>query len=232
MLLLVISITAHAATERREQPEEFGTYDCWGLKLIDSKKCSNANMVKEWADLQLFANYKTIVVATDDKGKNHKAQGGKRVMYTTHHPCWDAKNRQGLPDEMPFDFRAVEPYLFPGGQVDSPPTAGSSPAQHTPPSAQLPAAAPTAAPGSTKPTEPPPPPADNGPYIPAVLKPLLESADVTEGEVREVVAARGYYTMDTPWKVMEESGFVEGWMLPFWDKIVEMIRSNPDRLPF
>jgi len=64
-----VVLTAHAATKRREQPDEFGTYDCWGLKLIDSPKCSIANMVKEWADVLLFANYKTLVVAVDDKGK-------------------------------------------------------------------------------------------------------------------------------------------------------------------
>lgn len=27
----------------------------------------------------------------DKDGKKFKAQGGDRVMYTTHHPCWDAK---------------------------------------------------------------------------------------------------------------------------------------------
>lgn len=28
-------------------------------------------------------------------------------MYTTHHPCWDAKNRFGLPGEMPFDYAGI-----------------------------------------------------------------------------------------------------------------------------
>lgn len=224
-----VALTAHATMRKFEQPDELGAYDRWELKL--QKK--TAALVKEWSDLLLFANYKTMAVAVDKNGNKHKAQGGKRVMYTTHHPCWDAKNRQGLPDEMPLDFRAIEPYLFPQGGAENPtpPPASSPPAP--PPSAQQPPAAPAAAPGSTAPAEPPtPPPADDGPYIPAALKPLLESADVTEAEVREVVAAKGYYTADTPWKVMEGSGFVEGWMLPFWDKIVEMIRSNPDRLSF
>ena len=81
-----VVLTAHAATKRREQPDEFGTYDCWGLKLIDSPKCSIANMVKEYVDILLFVNYKVMVVAADDKGKKHKAQGGKRIMYTAHHP--------------------------------------------------------------------------------------------------------------------------------------------------
>lgn len=30
---------------------------------------------------------------------------------------------------------------------------------------------------------------------------------------------------------MEQAGFVDGWVLPWWDKIVEIIRSNPNRLP-
>lgn len=69
--------------------------------------------------------------------------------------------------------------------------------------------------------------------VPQVLVPLLESAHVTEEEVREVIAQRqGVFPMGTTWKVMEESGFVEGWVLPFWDKIVETIESDPHRLPF
>ena len=50
-------------------------------------------------------NYKTYVVTTETNTK--KAQGGKRVMYTSHHPCWDAKNRHGLPEEMDLDFENI-----------------------------------------------------------------------------------------------------------------------------
>ena len=55
----------------------------------------------------LFANYKTFSIAVDDKGKKRKAQGGERVMYTTHNACWDAKNRYGLPDEVPFSYDSI-----------------------------------------------------------------------------------------------------------------------------
>lgn len=213
-----VVMTAHAATKRREQPDEFGTYDCWGLKLIDSPKCSIANMVKEWADIVLFANFKVMVVAADDKGKKHKAQGGKRVMYTTHHPCWDAKNRQGLPEELPLDFQAIAPYLFPENPA---------PEENFLPVAQERATLPHLQPKGRS-RVPSPASAD----IPAALSPLLESADVTETEVREVIAEKGYFTMETPWTVMEQAGFVDGWVLPWWDKIVEIIRSNPNRLPF
>lgn len=159
-------LTAHAATKRREQPDEFGTYDCWGLKLIDSPKCSIANMVKEWGDLVLFLNYKTLVVAADDKGKKHKAQGGRRVMYTSHHPCWDAKNRLGLPGELPLDFSALAQYIGTPTAASAPttpplPPVSSPPVPPTPPSAPLQNNVPTTAPPSTaqnSPSTPPQPP--------------------------------------------------------------------------
>ena len=65
-------LTAHAMMRKFEQPDEMGAYDRWELKL--QKK--TAPLVKEWSDLLLFANYKTIAVATDEKGKKFKAQGG------------------------------------------------------------------------------------------------------------------------------------------------------------
>ena len=57
-----------------------------------------APILKEWADLLLFCNYQTYVVTTDNNTK--KAQGGKLVIYTSHNPVWDAKNRNGLPEQM------------------------------------------------------------------------------------------------------------------------------------
>lgn len=98
-----VVITAHAAMRKQEQPDEMGAYDRWELKL-QSKQVKS--MIKEWADMVLFANYKTYVV-TDDKTKSKKAQGGKRVMYTSHHPCWDAKNRYGLDDCVDFNFDEI-----------------------------------------------------------------------------------------------------------------------------
>ena len=101
-----VVLTAHAWMRKFEQPDEMGAYDRWELKL--QKK--TAPLVKEWADLVLFCNYKTHVINVDgqgaQKGKN-KVQGGKRVMYTTHHPCWDAKNRHNLPEEMPLEYAGI-----------------------------------------------------------------------------------------------------------------------------
>jgi len=101
-----VVITAHAILKKFEQPDELGAYDRYALKLIDSPKTSIAAAVKEWADMVLFANYKTIVI-TDSKTKKSKAQGGRRVMYTSHHSCWDAKNRFDLPEELSFDYSEI-----------------------------------------------------------------------------------------------------------------------------
>ena len=107
-----VVLTAHAYMRKFELPEEQGAYDRWELKL--GKK--TAPLVKEWCDLLLFANYKTIVVNVDGqgatKGKN-KANGGRRVMYATHHTCWDAKNRFGLADELPFDYTEIATIIPP-----------------------------------------------------------------------------------------------------------------------
>ena len=86
-----------------EQPDEAGSYDRWEMKL--TKK--TAPMLKEWADMVLFCNYKTEVI-TDQNTKSKKATGGRRVMYATHHPCWDAKNRFSLPDQMDMSFEPLE----------------------------------------------------------------------------------------------------------------------------
>lgn len=103
-----VFLTAHAVMRKFEQPDQMGSYDRWELKLQNSPKCSIAALVKEWTDAILFANYKTTVVTGSD-GKTKKATGGKRVIYTTHHPCWDAKNRFGMPEELDMDYTALSP---------------------------------------------------------------------------------------------------------------------------
>lgn len=96
-----VVLIAHAAVKKHEQPDEMGAYDRWVLRL--SRQV--APIVKEWADLLLFCNYLTHVVSTDN-GK-HKVQGGKRVMYTSHNACWDAKNRYGLPETLDLNYKNI-----------------------------------------------------------------------------------------------------------------------------
>ena len=157
----------------------------------------------------LFANYKTYVVATDDKGKKHKAQGGSRVIYTSHHPCWDAKNRHGLPNEIPMDYSAIA-HCIPDG-------------------AATPAIAPTPAPepqASLSGSVVPPAATED---VPPRVKSLMEASGIAEDELREVWSQKGYFPKDTRWEVLEAEGFVDGWILPNWERIVGEVNK---KLPF
>ena len=98
-------VIAHGKPRKYELPEEQGQFDRWEMKL--TKQC--APLVKEWCDVLLFCNYKTFVITTENNTK--KASGGKRIMYTTHNPCWDAKNRFSLADELDLAFSSIS-HLF------------------------------------------------------------------------------------------------------------------------
>ena len=56
-----VVMTAHAKMRKFEQPDEMGAYDRWEMKLSRGI----GPMVKEWADMVLFANYKTYAIAVD-----------------------------------------------------------------------------------------------------------------------------------------------------------------------
>ena len=116
-----VVLTAHAQMRKFEQPDELGAYDRWEMKLGKKTSSQTTPLVKEWADMVLFANYKTWSIAVDDKGKKRKAQGGERTMYTSHHSCWDAKNRYGLPEEVPFSYDSIRAIIEPETKVENKP---------------------------------------------------------------------------------------------------------------
>lgn len=104
-----VILTCHSKIKSFESPEESGTYDRYELKLGQRTGSQTAPLVKEWADLMLFCNYKTYVEVGTDTNKKAKAVGGtERAMYATHSAVWDAKNRFDLPDEMPMDYKHLE----------------------------------------------------------------------------------------------------------------------------
>ena len=108
-----VVITAHAKMRKFEQPDEMGAYDRWEMKL--SKQ--SAPLLKEWCDHLLFCNYQTCVVTSENDTK--KAQGGKRVIYTAHHPAWDAKTRATLPEVVDLDYRNIAS-LYTGNAAHAP----------------------------------------------------------------------------------------------------------------
>ncbi len=218
-----VVLTAHSQIRKFEQPDELGAYDRYELKLGKKTSSQTSPLVKEWADMLLFANYKTLSVAVDDKGKKHKAQGGKRVMYTSHHPCWDAKNRHSLDEELPFDFKSIAHLFSNKEQLDLPDTqeveterikqeldnlvdetqAEETPSQET-----------------TIDTS----------GVPNELAKLMIENGVSKKEIQEVVSDKGYYPEDTPAENYDPQ-FITDCLIGAWDQVFEIIKQNK-KLPW
>lgn len=235
-----VVVTAHAQMRKFEQPDEMGAYDRWELKLGKKTTSQTSPLVKEWADMVLFANYKTFSVAVDDKGKKHKAQGGARVMYTAHHPCWDAKNRYGLPDEMPFDYagiaRIMEAPVSGGPSGETSGTSGVKEEKpekkgnvHAAPPAERKLEKESGGTGQAEQLF-----MDSSPEnIPRALTDLMRENHVTEWDIQNVVAARGYYPGDVPVEKYD-AGFIQGVLVGAWGKVYEMICTMKEKqeIPF
>ena len=185
-------IVAHAQIRKFEQPDELGAYDRWELKL--SKKC--APLVKEWADLLLFANFKTDVMVDQATGKARATGGKRRVMYASHSAAYDAKNRLGLPDSMEFGFSSIAP-VIPGADM-----ATGEPA---------PSVAEPAQPWAST-------------QLLADLDMAMNESGVTAEDLRRAVASRpnNGYTADTPITAYDEA-FVRDVLLAHWDAITATI---------
>ncbi len=106
-----VVVIAHCEIKRFENPEG-DSYDRYVPKLHRDA----ASLLQEWADEVLFTNYKVNVRKTDANGFNKDGRGvgigtGERVIYTTERPSHVAKNRLGLPDELPMNFAEYAKFL-------------------------------------------------------------------------------------------------------------------------
>lgn len=237
-----VVLTAHAQLRKFEQPDEMGAYDRWELKLGKKTQSQTSPLVKEWADMLLFCNYKTYSIAVDDKGKKHKAQGGKRVMYTCHHPCWDAKNRYNLSDECELDYGVIAGIIEQTTQMLPSGTEQKATVRETPP-APTPDPVLTGTEGNQmdlndrkaknvpQKTEPPhgQPVPKNSVFhvderIPKALRDLMEDKLVSEEEIQTVVAGKGYYPQTTP-ILNYDPDFISGVLVGAWPQVYEMIRK-------
>lgn len=212
-----VVLTAHAQLRKFSQPDEIGEYDRWELKLGKKTGSQISPLVKEWADMVLFANYKTFAVATDKEAKKFKAQGGQRVMYTEHHPCWDAKNRHGLANELPFEYSHIA-HIF-AVNVTAP---ASEPEQTI---------------NTTVSAEKREPPKETGTKeigipkgIPKALADLMIANNVSEKDIQLAVSIKGYFPEDTP-IANYPPDFINGVLIGAWDQVYEMIKDN-QKVPF
>lgn len=240
-----IVLTCHAHIRKFEQPDEMGAYDRWELKLGKKTGSQISPLVKEWADMVLFMNYKTMSIQVDNKGKKFKAQGGQRVIYTSHHVCWDAKNRFNLPDEIPLDYNAIAHCLSNNtantaaeNQETVPMDGQNTNANDIPhfdmneveilPDDDVPLtnSDPVQKINDKRLIEPL---SDDLSGIPKDLADLMRGAGVTREEIQLAVSNVGYYPRETPIENYDPA-FISGCLVGAWNQVyskIEEIRKEP-----
>ena len=211
-----VVFTAHAQIKKFEQPDEQAAYDRWELKL--QKK--TAPLLREWADMVLFVNYKTFVVKAEGTKTPKGAGGRERVAYSTHSAAWDAKNRHDLPDEFSIGNGKLLPKVLADAIAHDDTRQGR--AETNAPAGETPTAESVAADlGAEIITAP------GGDDRPARLKPLydlMESAGVSEEDVRRAVADRGFFPIQTDVSVYPQD-FVDGVLVGAWEKVLAHINE-------
>lgn len=101
---MTILFLAHCTVKLHSNPLG-DDYDRYIPKLRSKELIGN---IKEWADAVLFARFDDF--ADKEGGKFSKAKGAggsNRVVQTTNHAAWDAKNRHNLPPAMTLDMPAI-----------------------------------------------------------------------------------------------------------------------------
>nr|WP_257007189.1 ATP-binding protein [Enterococcus gilvus] len=204
-----VVVTAHAMLRKKEEPDEMGAFDRYELKL--EKKA--APLVKEWADMVLFANYKTTVI-TDSKTNSKKATGGQRMMYTTHRPAWDAKNRIGLADELPFDYAQIAQAF---NEVSTPQSTQTiEPKQPVEPTQNQ-----TVQPETNFAPE-------RNEEIPAIVPravaDLMMTDQISVDEIMQVIYQGGFMPADTPLENIPQD--LWGYLSSNWDKAMNLLNTQ------
>ena len=103
---MAVILIAHAKVEGFTDPEE-GVYDRYSPRL---HKHVNA-LLTEWSDAVLFATRKIAIqnarVGERKIAKGVGKNGGERILRCEGGPACVAKNRFGLPCEIPLDWDAL-----------------------------------------------------------------------------------------------------------------------------
>ena len=243
-----VVLTAHAQIRKFELPDEMGSYDKYELKLGKKTSSQTAPLVKEWADLLLFCNYKTYLIS-QEKSTKKKAQGNQRVMYTEHNPAWDAKNRHGLPSELPLDYASIA-HIFKteekeeikktvqtefkdekkeqlqfeqpkyNGDLETPKIEKTQEEKIMDNFGDI-----------VKEVENTPveelvdPFIEKPDYIPQPLWDLMQQDNITEEDIKLVTESKGYFPKGTPMSVYNEQGYLTGYIIPKWEGLKQLLKQ-------
>jgi len=106
---MIIVLIGHSATKKHEDPR-LPAYDRLTIRLqINGQGSGIGPMTVEWLDVLCCAAYQ-VIVDTEAAGFRERTTAtgdGTRILYCQERPAYQAKNRYGLPVEMPFDLVAV-----------------------------------------------------------------------------------------------------------------------------
>ena len=243
-----VVLTAHAQIRKFELPDEMGSYDKYELKLGKKTSSQTAPLVKEWADLLLFCNYKTYLIS-QEKSNKKKAQGNQRVMYTEHNPAWDAKNRHGLPSELPLDYNSIA-HIFKTEekeevkktvqtefkdekkeqlQFEQPKYNGDLEApkiEKTQEEKIMDNFGDIVKEVENTPVEELVDPFISKPdYIPQPLWDLMQQDNITEEDIQLVTESKGYFPKGTPMSVYNEQGYLTGYIIPKWEGLKQLLKQ-------
>lgn len=230
-----VVLVCHSYIRKFELPDEMGSYDRYMLKLNER---NIAPLVKEWVDMLLFVNYKTDVI-TDKDEKTKKGKGGKkRIMYATHSACWDAKNRFGLPDEMPFEYEQIAHLFGEAKPVEASKEETNDSNDATTMSNIVPKPTVTKSkkvPDKEPDTTRPPSMKSENPEKDKLLDTLwglmVASKLYDSSVIQAVVAEKEYYDLAVP--VNEyDTEFIEGCLIGAWDKVKDLALTKAYNLPF
>ena len=105
-------LIGHSLIKKFANPEG-DDYDRYSLKLNEKA----AGLIREWVDAVLFANFETFAVK--DKAKRIRGvSSGSRIIYTQRTASYDAKDRYGLPPQMPLSWAEFEKAKAAGQPAD------------------------------------------------------------------------------------------------------------------
>ncbi len=110
--MLVLQI-AHSVIKSVDSPKH-EHYDRYEIKL----HAKASALLQEHSDCVLFANYRVSTTKTDvgfKKKVNRAVGSGERLLFSQERPAFLAKNRYGLPHELPMDWNTLQGHL-----VDNP----------------------------------------------------------------------------------------------------------------
>lgn len=109
---MAVILIAHAQIRRFESPDA----DSYDRYTPDINKHASA-LCQEWCDEVLFAVYRTTTKTVSEGFNAKRVQAidnqGARVVKTTERPSHLAKNRLGLPDELPLEWAAYAAHFNP-----------------------------------------------------------------------------------------------------------------------